>query len=718
LKWTQSWWSVAEVNHDSIIALKVSAPLTLDAPVSRLRGVGQRNEEKLNRLGIQVIRDLLFHMPLRYIDRTRLCPIGALRVGQNAQVEGIIEISQVRYGKRRSLLCRISDGTGALTLRFFYFSKTQQERLQHGLKLRCYGQPRYGAQTLEMIHPEYQLLSNEQDLAVDESLTPVYPATEGLQQSTLRKLTAQALIILEHSQTGPSELLPEPVLKRFRLPELQAAINYVHRPPPDASIEQLTDGLHPAQQRLAFEELLAQYLSLQQLRKQIRSRPAIPLPGNNKIINGFMQLLPFTLTRAQIRSANEIKLDLQGDRPMLRLLQGDVGSGKTVIAALAAVQAIESGSQVAFMVPTELLAEQHYNNLQQWLQPLGVAVLLLTGKLHRTERLQRLEFLNNNNPCVVVGTHALFQQDVNFSRLHLVIIDEQHRFGVHQRLALLDKNKTAGACPHQLIMTATPIPRTLAMTMYADLDISVIDELPPGRKTVNTVVISTEKRNEIIDRIKRACADGRQVYWVCTLIEESEVLQCEAAIDTSQYLGEKLAGIRVGLIHGRLKPREKDNIMTAFKRGEIQLLVATTVIEVGVDVPNASLMIIENAERLGLFQLHQLRGRIGRGSIKSDCVLLYQPPLGENAKTRLDALRNSNNGFEIAKKDLELRGPGEMLGTRQTGLPQLRIADLIRDARLLPDIHAAANIIMREYPAYMQPLIDRWLGQDMEYVKV
>ena len=707
-----------EVTQDISNTLRPPSSLTLDTPVSRLHGVGLRNEQKLHHLGIFVIRDLLFHLPLRYIDRTRLWPIGTLRAGQNAQVEGIIEISQIRFGKRRSLLCRISDGTGALTLRFFHFNKNQQQRLQRGQKIRCFGQPRYGAQTMEMIHPEYQLLTTEQELPVDENLTPVYPSTEGLQQATLRKLGSQALAVMEQDRGGLGEILPDRLLAQFRLPDLQAAIRYVHRPPPDADTEQLINGLHPAQQRLAFEELLAHYLGLQQLRQKIRTRPATALRGNGKLSAAFLQSLPFKLTGAQKRSARDIKQDLQGDRPMLRLLQGDVGSGKTVIAALAALQAIETESQVAFMAPTELLAEQHYKTLQQWFQPLAVNVLLLTGKLGKAERRIRLESMKKDIPCIVVGTHALFQEDVTFSGLQLIIIDEQHRFGVHQRLALLDKNKQDGTCPHQLIMTATPIPRTLAMTMYADLDISVIDELPPGRKPVNTVVISTDKRDEIIDRIKRACTDGRQVYWVCTLIEESEVMQCEAAIDTCQYLGEKLSGIRIGLIHGRLKSREKDNIMTAFRTGEIQLLVATTVIEVGVDVPNASLMIIENAERLGLFQLHQLRGRIGRGNIKSDCVLLYQPPLGETARTRLDTLRNSNNGFEIARKDLELRGPGEMLGTRQTGLPQMRIADLIRDAKLLPDIHTAAEMLREEYPVFIQPLIDRWLAHDIEYVKV
>jgi ATP-dependent DNA helicase RecG len=634
------------------------------------------------------------------------------------QVEGNIEFAQVRYGKRRSLLCRISDGTGVLTLRFFYFSRAQQERLQRGMKLRCYGQARYGAQTLEMVHPEYQVLASDQELPVDETLTPVYPATEGLQQPTLRKLTTQALAVLEHSRDELTELLPDAILEKFELPELGKAIAYVHRPPADAITQQLMDGIHPAQQRLAFEELLAQYLGLQRLRKQVRAHIATPLGGDGIQSASFLKALPFRLTAAQQRCAEEIKQDMQDTRPMLRLLQGDVGSGKTVIAALAAIKTIESGYQAAIMAPTELLAEQHYKTLKQWLQPMDVSIILLTGKLGKSERNKHLDILARNNPCIVIGTHALFQQDVVFSRLRLIIIDEQHRFGVHQRLALLDKGMVDDIFPHQLIMTATPIPRTLAMTIYADLDLSVIDELPPNRLPVNTVVISTVKRDEVIERIARACAEGRQVYWVCTLIEESEVLQCEAATDTSLYLAEKLHGINVGLIHGRLKPAEKDSIMSAFRSGEIQLLVATTVIEVGVDVPNASLMIIENAERLGLFQLHQLRGRIGRGSIKSDCVLLYQPPLGETAKIRLETLRNTNNGFEIAKKDLELRGPGEMMGTRQTGLPELRIADLIRDAGLLPDIHKAADILMQQYPELIQPLVDRWLGKDIDYSKV
>jgi len=698
--------------------LKKTPTLTLAAPVSMLRGVGGHIAQKLNRLGIYAIKDLLFHMPLRYIDRTQLCPIGALRSGFSTQVEGTIDLTQVRYGKRRSLLCRISDGTGALILRFFYFSRAQQDRLQKGMKLRCYGQVRHGARSMEMIHPEYQLLASDQELPVDETLTPVYPATEGLQQSTLRKLTTQALAVLEKSQDELTELLPDAILEKFKLTELGKAITYVHRPPADAITQQLLDGIHPAQQRLAFEELLAQNLSLQHLRKQVRKHVATAIGSDGPLSTAFLESLPFRLTTAQQRCAAEIKQDMQDARPMLRLLQGDVGSGKTVIAALAAINTLECGYQAAIMAPTELLAEQHYQTLKLWLQSMDANIILLTGRMGKTARNKHLDILAGNNPCTVIGTHALFQQDVVFSRLRLIIIDEQHRFGVHQRLALLDKGKWDDIFPHQLIMTATPIPRTLAMTVYADLDISVIDELLPNRQPVNTVVISTVKRDEVIERIARACAEGRQVYWVCTLIEESEVLQCEAATDTSLYLTEKLQGINVGLIHGRLKPQEKDSIMSAFKSGEIQLLVATTVIEVGVDVPNASLMIIENAERLGLFQLHQLRGRIGRGSIKSDCVLLYQPPLGETAKIRLETLRNTNDGFEIAKKDLELRGPGEMMGTRQTGLPELRIADLIRDAGLLPDIRKTADILMQQYPELIQPLIDRWLGKDIDYSKV
>ena len=698
--------------------MNTSSTPSLNEPINRLRGVGDSIQGKLNTIGISTIGDLLFHLPLRYIDRTRLCPIGALRIGYNAQVEGKIELCQVKYGKRRSLLCRISDGTGALTLRFFHFSRAQQNRLETGTTIRCYGQPRFGAQTLEMIHPEYQLIVAGMEKPVDETLTPIYPATQGVNQYTLRKLANQALQIVRKKPEQLPELLPQDILEKFGLPELGEAVQYVHQPPPDADINQLTDCQHPAQQRLAFEELMTQYLSLRQLRNKVKEHAARPLASDKNYVSNFIQQLPFKLTAAQQRATDEICTDLLREHPMLRLVQGDVGSGKTVVAAIAAFIAFNNGYQAAIMAPTELLAEQHASTLRQWLAAFEVPVLLVTGKQPRALRQQNLDILESEKPCIVVGTHALFQQGINFSSLQLIIIDEQHRFGVHQRLALLEKGVNSQTVPHQLIMTATPIPRTLAMTMYADLDISVIDELPPGRQQINTAVVSAARRDEIIERIRHATAEGRQVYWVCTLIEESEVLQCETAIDTCKLLQEKLDGINVGLIHGRLKSREKENIMSDFKNGLVQLLVATTVIEVGVDVPNASLMIIENAERLGLFQIHQLRGRIGRGNIKSDCVLMYQPPLGDLAKIRLETLRNNNDGFAIARKDMELRGPGEFTGTRQTGMPELKIADLVRDVKLLPEIHAAADIISRSFPERVPALIDRWLGAGMEYSKV
>ncbi len=487
------------------------SPHSLGASVAVLHGVGARVEEKLNRLGIYKVHDLLFHLPLRYIDRTRIIPIGSLQAGKSALVEGTVEITQIRFGRRRSLLCRISDGTGALTLRFFHFSKSQQDRLQRYTRIRCYGQARHGTQTLEMIHPEYQSIATDQLLPVDEHLTPIYPTTDGLQQNRLRKLTAQALTALEQHNNDLSELLPDKILKKFNLPELSTAIVYVHRPPPDAATQNLMDGIHPAQQRLAFEELLAQYLSLRRLRQHMRSHEASALTRYGSLTPAFLRQLPFTLTTAQQRAIDEIRKDLKIGTPMLRLLQGDVGSGKTVVAALSALQTIESGYQVAIMAPTELLAEQHYSTFHGWLKALAVPIILITGKTNKTERNRGLSLLASQTPCIAIGTHALFQQGVEFAQLRLIIIDEQHRFGVHQRLALLDKGQNKYIFPHQLIMTATPIPRTLAMTVYADLDISIIDELPPGRQPVNTVVIPTSKRDDVITRIKQACDVGRLV---------------------------------------------------------------------------------------------------------------------------------------------------------------------------------------------------------------
>ncbi|MBF8268598.1 MAG: ATP-dependent DNA helicase RecG [Gammaproteobacteria bacterium] len=690
----------------------------LSLSIDRLPGVGDKLKQKLQRLGIEKVQDLLFLLPNRYIDRTHLTPIGALRPGQTALAQGNIELSQVKFGKRRSLLCRLSDGTGALQLRFFYFSKQQQAKLTRDALVRCWGTARRSGGILEMVHPEYQHIVPEQADVVEQTLTPVYPATEGLTQARLRRLTDQAVRSLANEAQRPLELLPEEIRRDFTLPDLLTALRYVHRPPPDADTEALLAGNHPAQQRLAFEELLAHHLSLLSFRRKIHRHSAAPLTLTAQRKRDFIRQLPFELTPAQTRVLKDLERDLAGHTPMLRLVQGDVGSGKTVLAALAALHAIDSGYQAAIMAPTELLAEQHYQNFSNWFSKLGVAVTLLTGKIKAADRKNRLRDFAGSTPVIAIGTHALFQEQVVFGRLGLIIVDEQHRFGVHQRLALLEKGAALATFPHQLIMTATPIPRTITMTVFADLDISVIDALPPGRLPVNTVVLANDKRPELIARIAEVCRQGRQVYWICTLIEESDAIQSQAATDTYDNLRTLLPDLRIGLIHGKMKSLEKDRVMTAYKAATIDLLVATTVIEVGVDVPAASLMVIENAERLGLSQLHQLRGRIGRGQERSDCILLYQPPLSDLAMTRLAIMRSTTDGFEIANKDMELRGPGEILGTRQSGLPELRVADLLRDAGLIPAVQRAARLIQEQYPDRVEALISRWLTDRQRYGNV
>ncbi len=695
---------------------KVSSSLT--ASVLNLSGVGPKVEEKLNRIGIYTVQDLLFHLPLRYQDKTRISLIGTLQPGQEALIEGTVETTQIKYGRRRSLLCMLSDESDTLMLRFFHFSRAQQQRLNKGNLLRCYGQIRRGAKTLEMIHPEYRHIDPDNSPAIDKQLTAIYPLTDGLQQRTMQKLSSQALDILSNLEDKLVELLPDEILATFDLPDLISALSYVHRPPPEAKLQLLRDGKHPTQQRLAFEELLSQHLGLQRVRQKTLALRATPLVDQGQLREKFIKILDFKLTQSQEKVLREIAQDLEKHTPMLRLLQGDVGSGKTVVSAFAALHALESSNQVALMVPTELLAEQHFQTFSQWFEKIDIEVLLITGKATKSERDTYRKVLGNKQRVIAIGTHALFQKDITFSNLGLIIIDEQHRFGVHQRLSLLDKGIVKDSIPHQLIMTATPIPRTLAMTVYADLDLSIIDSPPPNRQTINTVVLSNDRRDEIIARIKAACHCDRQVYWVCTLIEESEVLQCQTATETFQQLTEKLHDINIGLIHGRMKNREKEAIMASFKDNKTQLLVATTVIEVGVDVPNASLMIIENSERLGLFQLHQLRGRVGRGNIKSDCVLMYQAPLGELARSRLETMRETNDGFEIAEKDLALRGPGELTGTRQTGLPDLRIADILRDANLLADVQRAAKLLQQKYPQHIDPLLKRWIGKELEYSNV
>ncbi|MGK0440636.1 MAG: ATP-dependent DNA helicase RecG [Pseudohongiellaceae bacterium] len=687
---------------------------TLDSlPVTHLKGVGPAMAEKLAKLSINTVQDVLFHLPLRYQDRTRITAIGALQAGYDAVIDAEVKLADIVFGKRRSLACRIQDDTGTVTLRFYHFSAAQKNNLTPGTKIRCYGEVRRGSSGFELYHPEYKILNSDEPLPTNQALTPVYPSSDGLSQLSWRKLSDQALSLLQQYQ--PRELLPQGFSRQVNL---QHALAYLHRPPSNADQAALHEGNHPFQQRLAFEELVAHNLGLLNLRQQTQQLGAPLLAPAPALQDRFLGQLPFDLTQAQRRVAREIAQDLALTKPMLRLVQGDVGSGKTVVAALAALQTIASGYQAAMMAPTEILAEQHLSNFSDWFKPLGINIAWLSGKLKGKARQAQLETIRNGHAKLIVGTHALFQENVVFQQLGLAIIDEQHRFGVHQRLALKEKASHSAGHPHQLIMTATPIPRTLAMSAYADLDTSVIDELPPGRIPVNTVVMDNNRRDEIIARVHSACLEGKQVYWVCTLIEDSETLEAQAAEDTCDLLQSCLHNVRVGLVHGRMKPAEKAGVMRAYKTHELDLLVATTVIEVGVDVPNASLMIIENAERLGLAQLHQLRGRVGRGSTASHCLLMYQSPLSKAGKERLQTMRDSSDGFVIAEKDLKLRGPGELLGTRQTGLLQMRIADLERDGHMLDDVKHCAEQLLQQSSPQIKPLIDRWLAHGEQYAQV
>jgi len=685
------------------------------APVTELKNVGDKFAEKLAKLDIFHIQDLLFHLPMRYQDRTRVTPIGALSPGIDAVIEGEVKLADVVFGKRRSLAVRLQDGTGTVTLRFYHFTAAQKNNLQIGTRIRCYGEARRGKSGLELYHPEYKFVDELTASPTEETLTPIYPSTDGLTQARWRQLMDQ---VIHHLKRGRAidDLIPNELLTPFSLPDLRQALLYLHRPPVGANLEELEARQHPAQKRLIMEELLAHHLSLLKMRAEMQIDPAPKLPVAAELREKLLSQLPFTPTQAQIRVEQEIQQDLQSGIPMLRLVQGDVGSGKTLVAALAALSALEQGFQVALMAPTEILAEQHLMNFKNWFEPLGISVGWLAGKVKGKAREASMNAIANGEAQMVVGTHALFQQDVLFSNLGLAIIDEQHRFGVDQRLSLKEKGRDFS--PHQLIMTATPIPRTLAMSAYADLDTSVIDELPPGRTPVNTVAIDQQKRGHIMQRIQVACTEGKQAYWVCTLIEESESLEAQAAEVTAQELQALLPNLKIGLVHGRLKPKEKAEIMAAFKQGEINLLVATTVIEVGVDVPNASLMVIENPERLGLSQLHQLRGRVGRGTAESHCVLLYQTPLSQLGKQRIQAMRDTTDGFKIAEIDLQIRGPGEVLGTRQTGLMQMRIADLQHDGYLLDDIKKWAQMCTQQAPRVVEPLIQRWLGENVRYGQV
>ena len=675
---------------------------------------------RLARIGLRTDADLVLHLPIRYEDETQITSIGEAGFlgGSSVQVEGVVSSCEVQFRPRRQLVVTIADETGQLVLRFLNFYGSQTKQLAVGNRIRAHGELRHGFFGAEMVHPGYKVVAEGDP--VPDALTPVYPAGEGLSQKLLRKAIAAAMSRIDWRDT-----LPRQVLSRLNLLPFETAVKLLHNPPPDADRFALSERSHPAWMRMKLDELLAQQLSMKRAQAERRTRGAHPLEKVGKLTESLLKRLPFSLTAEQQRVLTEISADLRRPFPMQRLLQGDVGSGKTVVAALAAAQAIDSGFQAALMAPTEILAEQHFQRIAGWMEPLGIRTAWITGSLKKKEKEAAQALAESGEAQLVIGTHALIQDSVEFFRLGLVIVDEQHRFGVEQRLSLRNKGEEgrpgSHTVPHQLMMSATPIPRTLAMTYYADLDVSVIGELPPGRTPVVTRLIDQNRRDEVIERIHAAAQAGRQAYWVCPLIEESEALQLQTATDTHALLTDTLPDLKVGLVHGRMKQAEKQAVMDAFSRGDVHLLVATTVIEVGVDVPNASLMIIEHAERFGLSQLHQLRGRVGRGTAESVCLLLYQAPLGDTAKQRLMTMRETTDGFEIARRDLVIRGPGEFLGARQSGQAMLRFADLDLDQHLVEVAGDLARQLLDENTAESRSAVDahltRWLGGRQEYLK-
>ncbi|MFC6052905.1 ATP-dependent DNA helicase RecG [Acinetobacter sp. Ac_877] len=680
------------------------------AAVHQLQGVGNASAALLEKLNIFNTDDLLFHLPRDYEDRSTIIPMNQLDVGRSYLLEGIVKGVDFPPGKRKSMAVLLDDDFGKVTLRFYHIYKGITDRAKLGNRLRIFGEVRVGARGLELYHPEIQVISEDTALPKTQ-LTAIYPSTEGLTQSKLREYVKQAL--QQHSDDLP-ELLPKKFTNGYALKE---ALNYIHHPPVDANMIQLAQGSHPAQQRLIFEELVAHQVSLLTRRAYIQQIEAPSFSPSKKYAKALLSALPFEMTGAQKRVSKEIADDLKLNKPMLRLVQGDVGAGKTLVAGVAACHALEEGWQVALMAPTEILAEQHYLNFKKWFEPLGLSVSWLSGKQKGKARAVAEKTIQDGSAQLIVGTHALFQENVEFAKLGLVIIDEQHRFGVDQRLALRNKGLD-GMTPHQLVMTATPIPRTLAMSAYGDLDTSVIDELPPGRTPIQTVTIPLDRREEVLNRIATNCAEDKQAYWVCTLVEQSETLDAQAAEASYQEIRERFPHLKVGLVHGKMKADDKQAVMQQFKDNELQLLIATTVIEVGVDVPNASIMVIENAERLGLSQLHQLRGRVGRGAKASFCALLYKNPLSQNGQERLRIMRETNNGFLIAEKDLEIRGPGELLGTKQTGDMGFRVAKLERDDHLLSQAHYVAQQILKDYPSHADALLKRWLPEAPRYAYV
>lgn len=702
------------MNDTTISVLQERA---LGAPISELKHIRPLVLERLNRYGICTIEDLLFFFPIRYEDKTRITPILAARIGDRIQIEGVIAQVNVQYAKKPMLICKVKDGSGIISLRFFHFTHYQRQNLKIGQRIRCFGEVRRSRHGLELIHPQYVLLNDHMTLPVNEHFTSVYPKLEGIQSKALHEWITQALKII-NAQTNHYEYLPEHLRKQFQLIPLHEALNVIHHPSPSIKVDDLVERRHPAFRRFSFEELLAHHLCLRKLKQIKKQKPSPVIISDGTLVQKLIEQLPFKLTRAQEKVLKEIREDISSNKPMMRLVQGDVGSGKTIVAILASMEAIATAYQVAIMAPTEILAEQHYHLIQSLLAKFEIRVDFLSSAIAKKERKALLESIEKGETSVVVGTHALFQEDVIFNNLGFIIIDEQHRFGVEQRLKLRDKGNTDAYVPHQLVMSATPIPRTLAMTFFADLDVSIIDELPVGRLPVITAVISNERRDEIVNRIKHMLEKGQQVYWVCALIEESEHLICEPVELAVERLKITLPHCTIASLHGRMSSAEKEKVMQQFKNGNIQILVATTVIEVGIDIPNATLMVIENAERLGLSQLHQLRGRVGRGSQQSYCILMYQSPLSETAVKRLEVMKHSNSGFEVAKEDLKIRGPGDFLGTQQTGLFNFKIADISRDYALLKQIPDCATYCLKTDPALVEKIIKRWLPMGIQYASV
>ena len=679
---------------------------SLSDPIISISGLGKKTSDRLNQLGIHTLEHLLFHLPSSYQDKTSITPLFTASMNDEILIEASIDRIEVIPSRQRQLLCYLSDNQNhRVLLRFFHFTQYQKQALVRGETIQCFGEIKIGRQGLEMHHPEYRIISQDQKPLFEPTLTPVYPLCAGVSQNKMKQWVNKALEVLKASVID--DYFEK--ITNNTMPSLKDSLFLLHHPNKDEDLLKIESFNHISQQRLIIEELATHQLSLLKIKEARKSKESKPISIRSSLSNKLISSLEFDLTSAQSRCINQINEDLSTSEPMLRLLQGDVGSGKTIVAVFALIQAVENNFQTAVMAPTEILARQHLQNFTNYLSPLGIQIAFLSGSQNTQERKDNLSLIENGKAKVIIGTHALFQENVYFDDLALVIIDEQHKFGVHQRLSL---SKKANVTPHQLVMTATPIPRSLTMSAYADLDTSIIDELPPGRQTIETVALSNARRDELIEKIKQISKEGRQIYWVCTLIEESEALRAESAEKTFAYLSDNLKDLKVVMIHGRLTKSEKEIIMSDFASGKTNLLVATTVIEVGVNVPNASLMIVENSERLGLAQLHQLRGRVGRGSEKSACVLLYQSPLSQTAKERLDILRQSNDGFLIAQKDLELRGPGEILGTQQTGIASMKIANIVRDAYLLKQVGFYSSKMLEAAHDSQNALMSRWIDEE------